>query len=164
MGFTVLTLKPYEIGGIFPEFEGFISLEISPVSESKIGGSYQFRGIHESSGTSISRSGRSGAVSSWIFSKSVSFSNSWQTRQATIGGRLQLNQTSLVNAFPGALAHLAIYDKELSRTEVKAHYELGLEPPLANIDDLCLHRTTSGAFLCVSATKNYSRLDANFRQ
>ena len=80
MGFPAWTLKPDERWRILPEFEVFISLKISPVSKSKIGGSPQFWGIHESSGTSFSRSGNSESVSNRIFSKSVSFSNSWQTR------------------------------------------------------------------------------------
>ena len=60
MDFPALKLKPEERWGTLHDFERLMSLEISPVSESKIVGSTQFRGIHESSGISFSKSGRSG--------------------------------------------------------------------------------------------------------
>lgn len=51
----------------------------------------------------------------------------WQAIQATIGARVQNNQ-SLVQAFPGLIDELAVYDEALSDERICAHYEAGIDP------------------------------------
>ncbi len=51
----------------------------------------------------------------------------WQATQATIGARVQNNQ-SLVQAFPGLIDELAVYGDALSDEAICAHYEAGINP------------------------------------
>ena len=50
----------------------------------------------------------------------------WQAEQATIGGRIQSDGTSLVQPFPGLIDELAIYNKLLTPERIMAHYQAGL--------------------------------------
>jgi hypothetical protein len=50
----------------------------------------------------------------------------WQARQATIGARLQSNETSVVQSFPGLLDEIAIYDKLLTHDQIAQHYLAGI--------------------------------------
>jgi hypothetical protein len=49
----------------------------------------------------------------------------WQAIQATIGGRLQSDEVSFVQGFPGLIDELAIYDTLLSPARIQAHYLVG---------------------------------------
>ncbi len=59
----------------------------------------------------------------------------WQSRQATIGARVQ-NNLSLVQSFPGQIDELAIYDKLLSPERIMAHYLAGIDATPLDINSL----------------------------
>ena len=50
----------------------------------------------------------------------------WQATQATIGTRLQSDETTVVQPFPGLIDELAIYNTLLSPERIMAHYMAGL--------------------------------------
>ncbi len=50
----------------------------------------------------------------------------WQAQQATIGARLQSDETSVVQSFPGLLDEIAIYNKLLTEEQIASHYLAGL--------------------------------------
>ena len=65
----------------------------------------------------------------------------WQAEQASIGARLQSNETTLVQSFPGSIDELAIYDKLLTPEQIMNHYNVGIgqggEPCDVNLDGVC---------------------------
>ena len=50
----------------------------------------------------------------------------WQAPQATIGGRLQNDEVSVVQSFPGLIDELAIYPFEITQEQVLEHYLVGI--------------------------------------
>jgi len=50
----------------------------------------------------------------------------WQAQQATIGARLQSDEVTLAQPFPGLIDELAIYNTLLSTERIMAHYQAGL--------------------------------------
>lgn len=50
----------------------------------------------------------------------------WQAPQATIGGRLQSNETDVVQSFPGLLDEIALYPTELTQEQIIEHYLVGI--------------------------------------
>jgi hypothetical protein len=50
----------------------------------------------------------------------------WQAEQATIGGRIQSDGSTVVQSFPGLIDELAIYNTLLSPERIQAHYQAGL--------------------------------------
>ena len=65
----------------------------------------------------------------------------WQAEQATIGARLQSNETSVVQSFPGSIDEMAVYDKLLTADQILNHYKTGIgeagEPCDVNLDGVC---------------------------
>ncbi len=62
----------------------------------------------------------------------------WQAEQATIGARLQSDEISVVQSFPGLIDELAVYAELLPAERILAHYEagIGILPPVITIDSL----------------------------
>jgi hypothetical protein len=61
----------------------------------------------------------------------------WQAEQATIGARLQSDEVTLAQSFPGLIDELAVYNTLLSPDRIKAHYQAGLGQLVeVNIDTL----------------------------
>jgi hypothetical protein len=50
----------------------------------------------------------------------------WQAQQATIGARLQSDETSVVQSFPGLLDEIAIYNELLTEEQIARHYLAGI--------------------------------------
>lgn len=65
----------------------------------------------------------------------------WQAEQASIGARLQSDEVSLVQSFPGSIDELAVYDKLLTPEQILNHYNIGIgqggEPCDINLDSVC---------------------------
>lgn len=65
----------------------------------------------------------------------------WQAEQASIGARLQSDEVSVVQSFPGSIDELAIYDKLLTPEQILHHYNVGIgeagEPCDVNLDGVC---------------------------
>ncbi|MCA9167641.1 MAG: PEP-CTERM sorting domain-containing protein [Planctomycetales bacterium] len=65
----------------------------------------------------------------------------WQAEQASIGARLQSDETTLVQSFPGSIDEIAVYDKLLTAEQIINHYNTGLgqgaEPCDVNLDGVC---------------------------
>ena len=65
----------------------------------------------------------------------------WQAEQASIGARLQSDETSVVQSFPGSIDEMAIYDKLLTAEQIVNHYQVGIgeagEPCDVNLDGVC---------------------------
>lgn len=89
----------------------------------------------------------------------------WQARQATIGARLQSNETSVVQSFPGLLDEIAIYDKLLTHDQIARHYLAGIGQLSASCDfdgnDACDLDDIDALMNEVAAGSNDSAFDLN---
>lgn len=65
----------------------------------------------------------------------------WQAEQASIGARLQSDEATVVQSFPGSIDELAVYDKLLTPEQILNHYNVGLgqagDPCDVNLDGVC---------------------------
>lgn len=65
----------------------------------------------------------------------------WQAEQASLGARLQSDEVSIVQSFPGSIDEVAVYNKLLTADQIMNHYKAGLgqggQPCDVNSDGAC---------------------------